>query len=50
MDGACTVHEGDSTLCRLMDRNPAQTDCLKLLNWIFKKTRSKCGLDTFGSG
>jgi hypothetical protein len=31
------------------DRNPAQTDCLKLLNWILKK-RLKCGLDTYGSG
>jgi len=34
MVGARTVHEEDSTQCKIMDRKPAQTDCLKLLNWI----------------
>jgi hypothetical protein len=34
IDGARTVHDGDSTPCKVMDRKPAQTDYLKLLNWI----------------
>jgi hypothetical protein len=32
MDGARIMHEGDSTPCKVMDKKPAQTDCLKLLN------------------
>jgi len=30
------VSEGDSTPCKVMDRKPTKTDCLKL-NWIKKK-------------
>lgn len=30
MDGAHTVHEGDSTPCKVVDRKPGKTDCLKL--------------------
>jgi hypothetical protein len=41
MDGAHTVRQGDSTPCKIMDRKPAQTDCLILLNWIKKKKKDK---------
>ena len=40
MGGARTVREGDGTPCKIMDRKPAQTDCLILLN-RYKKNQDE---------